>query len=78
MQMSGYAYVCSGGETFDSIARELWSDENFAADLMCANPEHTSKIIFLGGEKLFIPLVDLPDTSGGTTATGAETAPWRE
>ena len=73
MTLTGFVYVCSGGETFDSIARELWEEENYAADLMCANPEIqlTGKSVFTGGEELKIPVVETAE------AGASETAPWR-
>ena len=36
--MSGYEYHCAGGETFDSAALEIYGDEKYAAELLCANP----------------------------------------
>ena len=78
MKLSIYVYVCSGGETFDSIARELWRDEKYAAELICANPEYSAHIMFSGGEELRIPLIELPADDTDNTATNQETAPWRE
>lgn len=78
MDMSGLKYTCSAGETFDSIARELWSDEKYAAELLCANPEYCTQMMFLGGEELYIPIVELPEDEADETVTEPETAPWRE
>lgn len=79
MTLTGFVYTCSGGETFDSIARELWEDENFAADLMCANPEHATKQVFTGGEMLYLPVVKLPEDDMDEDVTAPPVkAPWRE
>lgn len=73
MRKSGYIYHASGKETFDSIALSMYGDEKYASDLMSANPELTGKIVFVGGEKLFLPIVEEEDTEGLPT-----TAPWKE
>lgn len=79
MTLTGFVYVCSGGETFDSIARELWEEENYAADLLCANPEYATKQTFTGGEQLYIPVVELPeDDEAEDMSTPPVKAPWRE
>lgn len=77
MTLTGYMYVCSGGETFDSIAWDLWGDENRAAELLCANPEHATRQVFLGGEELYIPEVEVQEMDADLTTT-PEKAPWRE
>lgn len=75
MTMSGYEYRCSGGETFDSIALDVYGDERYAADLMTANPSLAEKMFFLGGERLDIPLV----AAGRNEQTGRmiAAAPWK-
>lgn len=78
MKMSGFAYVCSGGETFDSIALELWGDEKHAADLLCANPEKCTQQVFTGGEELYVPVVEMPEDNDDETVTEPSKAPWRE
>lgn len=78
MEMSGFVYVCSAGETFDSIALKLWNDENYAAEILCANPEYSTQQIFLGGEELYIPAVDLPEDEMDESVTEPKKAPWRE
>lgn len=74
MEMTGLQYTCVGGETFDSIARNLFDDERYAAELMCANPEYSNYSIFTGGEKILIPVID--------TSVDEEQAPilapWKE
>lgn len=78
MTLTGFKYVCSAGETFDSIARELWEDENYASDLMCANPEYCTKQVFTGGEEIYIPVVELPEDDMDEEITEPKKAPWRE
>lgn len=78
MEMSGFVYVCSAGETFDSIARDLWEDENYATDLMCANPEYSTCQMFLGGERIYVPVVVVPEETDDETMTEPAKAPWKE
>lgn len=75
MEMSGFIYTCSAGETFDSVAREVYNDENHAAELLCANPEYAVRSVFVGGENLYLPtIVILPhDQAALPTAP-----PWKE
>ena len=79
MKRSGYVYMCSGGETHDSIAREVWGDEKYAAELHTMNPEYDRMMMFLGGEALYLPVIDLPATEDAAAAVaGPEKAPWRD
>lgn len=78
MELSGYAYICAAGETFDSIARELYNDEKYAAELMCANPEYSTRILFRGDEVLYLPEIDLPENEDDEEAIAPAKAPWRE
>lgn len=77
MEMTGYVYTCVGGDTFDSIAQELWNDEKYASELMCANPEYSTTTVFTGGETLYLPVVSIPDEME-TVASEPEKAPWKE
>lgn len=78
MDMSGYAYICSAGETFDSIARLVWGDERFAAELLCANPEYADQTVFLGTEILYLPSIDIPEETTDRASTDPIKAPWKE
>lgn len=79
MTLSGTKYHCSAGETFDSVAMEVYGDENLSCELLCANPEHVLKTMFTGGEILDLPSVDLPeDEETGTGTIISVTAPWKE
>ena len=75
MEMSGYSYTASAGETADSIALDLLGDEKYAAELLCANPELALKARMAGGEEWLLPVIDIP-AEGAQAAP--ETAPWKE
>lgn len=69
MTDSGYVYTTSGGESFDSVALEVYGDEKYAADLIRANAEYWNTTAFSGGEVLRLPLeLETPETN----------APWKE
>lgn len=72
--MSGW-YICSAGETFDSIALRLYGDEGYAQSLLQANPALCSILVFRGGERLKTPAA--PKRQGSTAAM-SDIAPWRE
>ena len=74
MIMSGYQYNCAGGETFDSIAREAYGDEKYAAELMCANPHLTDLFVFTGQEAVLLPQLDISADADEAPVT----APWKE
>lgn len=79
MEMSGYVYTCSAGESFDSIARDIYGDEKHAAELLCANPEQGGKLIFAGGEALYLPVVAVrPEAETEEEALEPDAAPWKE
>lgn len=72
MEMTGYQYNCSGGETFDSVAREVYGDEKYAAELLQANPTLCEKTVFGGGEAVLLPVIVQPESY-----TLPDSAPWR-
>lgn len=75
MDMSGFSYICAAGETFDSVAREIYGDEIHAAPLLCANPEYATRSVFTGEEILYLPVVSvLPAEQAELPAT----PPWKE
>lgn len=76
IELSGYSYTCSAGETFDLIALNVYGDEKYAADLIKANPRHAWTMFFTGGEILSLPVVEVSDSDEGTAAPS--TAPWKE
>lgn len=76
MTMTGLAYHCAAGDAFDSVALILYGHENYAADLMTANPALCGTTVFSGGEILLLPLLDIPKSS--TERAMANTiAPWK-
>ena len=74
MEMTGLQYTCAGGETFDSIARDLFDDEKYASELMCVNPELCGMSVFTGGENILIPVIDTEADEDQTPTK----APWKE
>ena len=47
MEMSRDGYRCSAGESFDKVAMDLYGDEIYAAELLCANPERENENLSL-------------------------------
>ena len=76
MDLSGNVYICAGGETFDSIARLLWRDENYASELMSVNPEQCTRAAFTGGEYLLLP--EITAEAEETVSPKPVKAPWKE
>ena len=81
MTLSGNAYTCSRGETWDKVALSVYGDEKYAADLLCANPHLCTLTVFSGGEQAILPVVEVPEEP--EEAEEAEhdtalTAPWKE
>ena len=75
MVMSGFVYTCTAGETFDSMARDVYGDEKYACYVMCANPEHSTTLVFAGGEMLYLPVVEIQQAEENALP---QSAPWRE
>ena len=75
MDMSGYGYTCSAGETWDGIALLIWGNERYAADLIAANPQFSDRMMFAGGELLYLPVVVIPEDEDSALPV---TAPWKE
>ena len=78
MEMTGYVYLCSAGETFDSVALTMYEDEKYAAELLCANPEESHKAVFEGGEVLRLPEIEIPIINNDEVSVTAGKAPWKE
>ena len=74
-RMSGMTYRCSAGETFDSVALAVYGDEQYASELMNANPALVRVFPFIGGETLELPVVQ---ARGSETGASAAQAPWKE
>lgn len=76
MTLSGQGYICSAGESFDSVALSVYGNEAFAAELLNANPELCGKMIFEGGEILRLPVVEVVTNDSGME-TAPTVAPWK-
>lgn len=76
MIRSGYVYHCSAGESFDSVALQIYGDEKYAAELLCANVKYCEKMVFTGGEELVLPVVEVAADADTGGQIGA--APWKE
>ena len=74
MLMSNFVYKCAAGDTFDSVALDVYGNENYAPELLCANPEYSHRTIFGGKETLYLPVIEIPE---GTESSIPQTAPWR-
>jgi len=70
--MSNYVYRAAAGQTFDSVAAEVYGDENCAAEILCANPEYADRLTFTGVETLYLPVVERI-----ATPEIPDTAPWK-
>lgn len=77
VELSGFEYKCSAGETFDSIALTMYGHEKYAADLMNANPQYVSMTAFTGAEILALPVVEKMESDDDISYIPG-TAPWRE
>lgn len=80
MILSGMQYQCVAGETFDSVALEVYGDEAYACELLCANPLLCMIPIFTGGELLELPVVEVTDDEDeeDEEAFMPPDAPWKE
>lgn len=78
MTLSGMTYRCSAGESFDLLALALYGDEKYAADMIGANPQYSDRLVFVGGEVLQLPVVDLPEDDEDEKPYQSAKAPWKE
>lgn len=76
MNYSGYVYNASLGESFDSVALYIYGNEKYAPELMTANPDLCGVTVFGGGEKVRLPLLDVPQRSD-EAALANTIAPWK-
>lgn len=80
MTLSGRTYLCSAGETFDSVALEVYGNEIYAAELLNANPALCRIQVFSGGETLELPVIEIVETDDeeGEGEYMPANAPWKE
>lgn len=70
-QIVGYIdYTAKGGDTFDALALAAYNEEKMATLIITANPDYCDVLIFEGGEKVKIPIVD-------SVVTPETLPPWR-
>lgn len=55
-------YVAQCGDTFDSIALAAYNEERMVSVIIGANRQYIDVIVFEGGEKLKIPVVERANT----------------
>lgn len=55
---NAYIYTTLAGDTFDSIALDFYSDETKASTIIQYNLAHRDVLIFNGGERLQIPIIE--------------------
>ena len=77
VELSGFVYRCSAGETFDKVALNIYDHEKYAADLMNANPGSVRRAVFQGDEVLSLPVVEIPENEN-ENEYAPSTAPWKE
>ena len=51
-------YTTKSGDTWDAIAYEVLGDCRYTEDLINANREHITTMIFSAGVKLKLPVID--------------------
>lgn len=79
MTLSGQTYTCSAGETFDSVALEVYGDEKYSCELLNANPSLCRIPIFAGGEVLELPIVEMTEEEDEEeNEYMPASAPWKE
>lgn len=76
MTLSGHIYSCRAGESFDLVALNVYGDEKYAPELICANPKCAHLMYFAGGEKLNLPVVEVREDNSETEYASA-VAPWK-
>lgn len=63
-------YIAAAGETWDVVAFKAYLDERMASVLIQANPRLAHMVVFEGGERLSVPVVD-------KVKTPESLPPWR-
>lgn len=63
-------YITVAGDTFDSIAHHVLGHRRYTRELMEANPQHLSTVIFSGNITLVIPDIT-------TAVSKTNLPPWR-
>ena len=56
-----YNYLTQEGDTFDLLALEMYNDERLAHYIIEFNPDYVDVVIFQGGIRLKLPIVENPE-----------------
>lgn len=56
-------YKTKDGDTWDIIAKDEYGDERYTSELMEANPDLLDKISFEYGIDIYIPDIEIKDSS---------------
>lgn len=56
-------YITKANDTFDKIAYDVYGDENIASHIIAVNPEHSATVIFKEGVHLYLPILEVAETS---------------
>lgn len=59
-------YITKGGDTFDSIAFDFYTDEKLASLIIQSNTRYADVLIFDAGIELFIPFVEENEETPGS------------
>lgn len=65
-------YTTQAGDTFDSIAFELYSDEKLASRIIELNPQYADVLIFDANVEVIAPIIEEDADTPGTAP------PWRK
>lgn len=65
-------YTTQAGDTFDSIAFELYSDEKLASRIIELNPQLADVLIFDADIEVIAPIIEEDEDTPGTAP------PWRQ
>lgn len=65
-------YITKQGDTFDSIAKQIYGDEKYFVDIIQANYDERNTVVFSSGTILKLPEIN---TIEADTVTSI---PWRE
>ncbi|WP_243123093.1 MULTISPECIES: tail protein X [Clostridium] len=56
-------YITKDGDTFDILALKFYNNENYAVEIMKANPNQIKNIVFDEGVQLLIPNIEIKEES---------------
>jgi phage tail protein X len=65
-------YRTKANDTFDKIAYDLYGDELIASYIISVNPQYSNTVVFGEGVYLYLPVLELKETSTLPTWKGGE------